>query len=50
VQLFRDTMDESITPQQALRTMQMLMPESACDGYWHGLPGQEQLYAESMAK
>ncbi len=48
VQLFRDTMDEKITPQKALRTMQKLMPESACDGYWHGKPGLDRLYADSM--
>ena len=49
VQLFRDTMDEQITPQQAMHKMQQLMPEAACDGYWHGKPGLERLYAESMA-
>ena len=48
VQLFRDTMDEQITPQQAMHKMQKLMPEAACDGYWHGKPGQERLYAKSM--
>jgi len=47
VQLFRDTMNALITPQQALRSMQKLMPEVACDGYWHGKPGLERLYAEA---
>jgi collagenase-like PrtC family protease len=49
VQLFRDTLDEQITPQQAMHKMQKLMPESACDGYWHGKPGQEHLYAENIS-
>ena len=46
--LFRDTMDGEITPQQALHSMQKLMPEAACDGYWHGKPGLERVYADSM--
>jgi collagenase-like PrtC family protease len=46
VQLFRDTIDEKITPQLALLTMHKLMPETACDGYWHGKPGLERVYAE----
>lgn len=49
LQLFRDAMDGQSTPQQALQTMQKLMPEAACDGYWHGKPGLEQVLAESMA-
>ena len=49
VQLFRDTMEGLRTLQQALHNMQKLMPEVACDGYWHGKPGLERLYAESMA-
>ena len=44
VQLFRNAMDGTTTPQQALQTMQKLMPEEACDGYWHGKPGLELLY------
>lgn len=49
VQFFRDAMDGLITPQQALQKMGKLMPEAACDGYWHGKPGQELLHAETMA-
>jgi len=49
VQLFRDTMDTLTTPQQALQNMQKLMPEAACDGYWHGKPGLERVYAENIA-
>ena len=49
LQLFRDVMDGQSTPQQALQTMQKLMPEAACDGYWHGKPGLERVLAESVA-
>ncbi len=49
VQLFRATMEGLQTPQQALHNMQKLMPEAACDGYWHGKPGLERLYADNMA-
>jgi hypothetical protein len=30
--------------------LNMLMPETACDGYWHGKPGLEKLYAESLTE
>ena len=49
VQLFRDALDGASTPQQAMHIMQKLMPEAACDGYWHGKPGLERLYAEGRA-
>lgn len=50
VQLFRDAMDGTSTPQHALQSMNKLMPETACDGYWHGKPGLEKLYAESLTE
>jgi len=49
VKLFSDTLNTLTTPQQALQTMQKLMPEAACDGYWHGKPGLERVYAENIA-
>ena len=49
IQLFRDAMDGQSTPQQALHSMQKLMPEVACDGYWHGKPGLEHLYKEIIS-
>jgi O2-independent ubiquinone biosynthesis protein UbiV len=49
VQLFRDAIDGQTTPQQALQNMQRLMPEVACDGYWHGKPGLERLHSKNMA-
>jgi O2-independent ubiquinone biosynthesis protein UbiV len=50
VQLFRDAIDGTSSPQQAVQAMHKLMPEAACDGYWHGKPGLELLYAEGMAE
>jgi collagenase-like PrtC family protease len=49
LQLFRDCIEGQSTPQQALQAMQKLMPEAACDGYWHGKPGLEQVHAGSVA-
>ena len=48
LQSFRDAMDGEITPRQALQSMHKLMPEAACDGYWHGKPGLERVHADSM--
>ncbi|MGV8934289.1 MAG: U32 family peptidase [Gallionellaceae bacterium] len=49
LQLFRDCMDRKITPQQGVQSMQELMPESACDGYWHGKPGLERLHIDNIS-
>ena len=48
LQLFRDAIDGEITPRQALKSMHKLMPEAACDGYWHGKPGLDRVHAESL--
>ena len=31
------------SPQDVLARLQPLMPAADCHGYWHGLPGLEQL-------
>ncbi|MBI5658751.1 MAG: U32 family peptidase [Nitrosomonadales bacterium] len=41
--LFRDCMNHRINPELALRQMGRLMPEAACNGYWHGRAGLEQM-------
>ena len=46
-QLFRDCMDRRISPELAMRQTENLMPEAACNGYWHGKPGMEQMYFSS---
>jgi len=39
VGIFRDVADGRLSGAQALERMAQLMPESRCDGYWHGMPG-----------
>jgi len=45
VQLFHDVMIQKITTADAMQTLPGLMPASACNGYWYGKPGMEQLAA-----
>ena len=52
VAIFRDAADGKLTGARALERMALLMPESRCDGYWHGMPGlaqkQESTQVESI--
>jgi len=41
--LFRQRLDNSLTGHEAGQMMARLMPDEACDGYWHGQPGIEQV-------
>jgi len=43
VQLFRQTLDRKITSIDAMDAMIDLMPDQACNGYWYGRPGLEQV-------
>jgi len=43
--LFRQRLERSITADLAARQMESLMPNEACNGYWHGQPGFEQVAA-----
>lgn len=45
VRLFRQCLDKSITAELAARQLESLMPNGACNGYWHGQPGLEQVAA-----
>lgn len=47
VEIFRETIDGRLTGAQALERMERLMPESRCDGYWHGMAGLAQGPAET---
>ena len=47
VQLFHDCKDQRVTPELALQKMERLMPAAACNGYWHGRPGMEQMFLAS---
>lgn len=43
VELFRQCLERSIGADQAAQQMERLMPGGACNGYWHGRPGLEQV-------
>ena len=45
VNLFRQRLERSITANLAARQMESLMLNGACNGYWHGQPGFEQVAA-----
>ena len=47
VELFRQCFDRAITPDLAARQMESLLPAAACNGYWHGEPGFEQVVAST---
>ncbi|MBZ0092851.1 MAG: U32 family peptidase [Sulfuricellaceae bacterium] len=47
LKLFRDAMDGPLPVESALQQIAKLMPDQACDGYWHGRPGIEQSYLAS---
>jgi len=43
--LFDAAIRRKMTAQDALQQMHELMPEQACNGYWHGKPGLDQMVA-----
>jgi collagenase-like PrtC family protease len=43
--LFRLRLDGNLSACEAERQMAQLMPDEACDGYWHDRPGIEQVFA-----
>lgn len=45
VHLFRQVLDGQLSGSQAFERMQPLMPADACNGYWHGRPGLDQMVA-----
>ena len=49
LKLFREVMDNCLPAQTAMQQMAKLMPDQACDGYWHSRPGIEQNYRASAA-
>ncbi len=49
VELFRQCLDQTIIPDLAARQMEGLMPVAACNGYWHGHPGLEQVVASTRS-
>jgi len=49
VQLFHDVLSQQTTVPQALQTLLDLMPAQACNGYWYGKPGLEQIAVSTAA-
>jgi collagenase-like PrtC family protease len=47
VELFRHCLDRNIAPDLAARQMESLMPAAACNGYWHGQPGIDEVVAST---
>jgi O2-independent ubiquinone biosynthesis protein UbiV len=45
IDLFRRAVDGRLDPAAAFAASQPLMPEAACNGFWHGRPGLEQYIA-----
>jgi collagenase-like PrtC family protease len=45
VSLFHDVLSRQTTAADALRQMELLMPEQPCNGYWHGKPGLDRMVA-----
>ena len=43
IALFRRVLSKSASAADAMQAMTALMPERACNGYWYGKPGLEQL-------
>ena len=50
IRLFRDGIVRRISPEIAMQQMASLMPEAACNGYWHGRPGMEQMFLASAVQ
>ena len=47
--LFRECLEQRLSPTLALAQMEKLMPETACNGYWHGRPGLDFVHAAQLA-
>lgn len=45
VRLYRQALDGAVSPSQAMESMREWMPGQACNGFWHGQPGLEQVVA-----
>lgn len=45
IDIFRQALDGHLAPTEAYAASQALMPEAACNGFWHGRPGLEQYIA-----
>ena len=48
VRLFRECMEQRLTPAQALAQIEGLMPAASCNGYWHGKPGLDFIHSNTL--
>ncbi|HUW77015.1 MAG TPA: U32 family peptidase [Gallionella sp.] len=48
--LFRNRLDGKLSASEAEQQMALLMPDEACDGYWHDRPGIEQVGISGLAE
>ena len=49
IRLFHECMEGRLSAHAASQKIAALMPDQACDGYWHGRPGIEQSYLQQNA-
>jgi collagenase-like PrtC family protease len=47
--LFRECMEQRLSPTLALAQMEKLMPETPCNGYWHGKPGLDFIHNDNLS-
>jgi collagenase-like PrtC family protease len=47
VRLFHDRIGQRISAELAVQQIKGLMPEAACNGYWYGRPGMDQMFLAS---
>ncbi len=50
IRQFRDCIEQRTSPEIAMQQMESVMPEAACNGYWHGRPGMEQMFLASAVQ
>jgi collagenase-like PrtC family protease len=48
IKLFHGVMTQAVSVGQAMQAMATLMPDQACNGYWYGKPGLDQLAAQAQ--
>ena len=48
MRLFRECMEQRLTPAQALAQIGGLMPAASCNGYWHGKPGLDFISSNTL--
>jgi len=50
IRLFRDSIAQRVSRENALQQIESLLPEAGCNGYWHGQPGMEQAFHASAVQ